>query len=271
MLLEGGHSGLVRLSDSLKTTLTLCAKASLELVSLITPHIASYRELRRLGAMAMAQPAPPAGAVAQAKAVASQIPLETAQRVAYVGAHEVHTLALSGVLLSCFCLESYINTLAYYIFREADLLSLLRQGHGTSAEVLMDAIARMQVRDKWATVGKLTHPQGFDSSRRPFQDFQILFRFRNDQVHDKVINWGSSTSKDPYNGKLPNDLTPLELKHALFAAETYWEMVEEVHRLTSVPAAEFHRHFNLRPWADNTHHDDLRAVSARVAALTLDS
>jgi hypothetical protein len=99
--------------------------------------------------------------------VLSGIPDEVSQKAVYLQGHEIHTLSRSAIFLSCFCLESYINTLAYFLFQEADLLSLISHGHKSSAEVLIDAIAQMTIREKWKTVGKLRDAKGFDPSALP--------------------------------------------------------------------------------------------------------
>ena len=102
---------------------------------------------------------------------------------------------------------------------------------------------------KWETVGKLKKGSGFDRSVSPYQDFKYLFNFRNDLVHDKVVDYKTDRARNRYGGHLPDPVFGmLELEHALYAADTYWAMVEQVHRLTGYPRAAFHRHYNLSPW-----------------------
>ncbi len=264
MFLIGGHSGLVRLSDNLKTTLSLCERSSCVLLALVDPHLSAYREIKRLARDKLEGTLGEEEGNNRIREVLTTIPDEVGGKVAYLHGREIYSLSLSAILLSCFCLESYVNTLAYFLVKEADLLGLIRQGNENSAEVIVDAIARMTIREKWKTVGRLKHDQGFDTSRPPFQDFQILFRFRDDHVHDKVMEWASTDSATRYNKKFPEDLIhPLDLGHALYAAETYWGMVEEVHRLTAVPRADFHRHYNLAPWVDETHRRELMETATR--------
>jgi hypothetical protein len=264
MLLVGGHSGLVRLSGNLKTTLSLCQKSSCALLALVDPHLSAYREIKRLAGEQLEGTLGEKEGDERIREVLATIPQEVGTKVAYLHGSEIHSLSLSAILLCCFCLESYVNTLAYFLFKEADLLGLIRQGNENSAEVIIDAIARMTIREKWKTVGRLKHDRGFDTSRPPFQDFQVLFRFRDDHVHDRVMERGSTDSATGYNKKFPEDLIhPLDLGHALYAAETYWGMVEEVHRLTAVPRAEFHRHYNLAPWLDETHRRELMETATR--------
>lgn len=263
MLLTSGRSGLVRLSDSLKTTLGLCETSTLNLLRIIEPYHHLYRQIQRLARDQLDGKLDWQEAERRSKEVLHSIPEEVGLTIAYLAAHEIHSLALSSVLLSCFCLESYANTLAYFLFNEVDLLRLVQTGNKSSAEILIDAIARMSIREKWRTIGRLKDERGFDPSHPPFQDFQILFRFRDDQVHDKVVEWGSSESSRRYNGKFPEDgVGPLDLGHALFAADTYWGMVQEVHRLTGVPQSDFERHYNVSPWKDESRRKELaRAAS----------
>lgn len=264
MLLAGGKSGLVRLSDSLKTTLELCEASTINLLQIAEPYQPIYREIQRLARDQLDGKIAPDEGDRRTREALQGIPEAVGFKIAYLAAHEIHSLSLSSVLLSCFCLESYVNTLAYFLFNEVDLLGLVRGGNKSSAEVLIDAIARMSIREKWRTVGRLKDARGFDPSRPPFQEFQILFRFRDDQVHDTVVEWGLSESSRRYNGKFPEDgIGPLDLSHALFAADTYWGMVQEVHRLTGVPQADFHRHYNVSPWLNESRRKELARMAKK--------
>ena len=264
MLLDGGRSGLVRLSDSLKTTLNLCEASTVNLLRIVEPYHHLYRESQRLARDQLDGKLDSDEGDRRRREVLDGIPEEVDFKVAYLAAHEIHSLALTSVLLSCFCLESYVNTLAYSLFKEVDLLGLVQTGNKNSAEVLINAVARMSIRDKWRTIGRLKDERGFDSSRPPFQDFQILFRFRDDQVHDKVVEWAESSKQ--YNGKFPEDGMglSLDLGHALFAADTYWGMVQEVHRLTTVPQTDFQgQFFNVSPWQDESRRNELARTARK--------
>lgn len=48
---------------------------------------------------------------------------------------------------------------------------------------------------------RLTGDVGFDKSKAPFQDFQILFTFRDDHVHDKVVPFSDDRARKRYNGR----------------------------------------------------------------------
>lgn len=268
MLLSGGKSGLVRLSDSLKTLLDLCEASTLKMLRLAEPHMAAYRQVQQLAKQHLAGKIALSDDNREMLDALKSVPPDTQRELMYLQAHEIHSLSLTCVLTSCFCLESYVNSLAYFLFNEADLLGLIRSGNESSSEVLIDAISRMTVRDKWQTVGRLKQGQGFDPARLPFQDFNVLFRFRDDQVHDKVVEWGKLDPQKRYNGKLPDGVTePLSLEHALFAASTYWSMVQEVHRLTGVPQTDFHRHYNLAPWLNETRPREIEQIVGKVRTL----
>jgi hypothetical protein len=49
----------------------------------------------------------------------------------------------------------------------------------------------------------------------------------------------------------------------LFAADIYWNMVQEIHRLTGVDAGVFHRHYNLKLWFDEGNRRSLHNLAAR--------
>lgn len=156
---------------------------------------------------------------------------------------------MSVILTSCFCLESYINNMAYYLFKEQDYLGLLKDGHKTSSRLIIDAINKMSVREKWQKVCSLKESDSFDRSRPPFQDFGYLFNFRDDLVHDKVSEFGKDRAKKRYNNRFPDPvLSQLSLKNSQYAAKIYWDMVNKLHELLEVDENEFQKHYNLSPW-----------------------
>lgn len=268
MLLAGGKSGLVRLSDNLKMLLELCERSSKKMLRVAEPHMPAYRQLQQLAKQNLAGKLALSDDNREMLDALKGVPDDTQLELARLQGHEIHSLSVSCVLVSCFCLESYVNTLAYFLFNEADLLGLIRAGNKSSAEVVIDAISKMSVRDKWQTIGRLKNSAGFDAARSPFQDFNVLFRFRDDQVHDKVVEWGGGDPKKRYNGKLPDGVAePLGLTHALFAAGTYWSMVQEVHRLTGASQSDFHQHYNLAPWTNNARRQELESTAREVHAL----
>jgi hypothetical protein len=199
----------------------------------------------------------------QIREVLSAIPLEVAKTGAALQG-QLHSQALSTILMCCFCLESYINSFAYFLLKESDFLGLSRVGRKSSAEAVLDAIDRLSTKEKWTTVGKLGGADGFDRSRTPFQDFRCLFNFRDDHVHDKAVPYGEDRPAKRYNGKFPDPVGGLlDLGYALYAAEVYWSMVHEIHDLTGVEPSEFHRHYNLKPWFGDENWKSLRQLADR--------
>ncbi len=175
----------------------------------------------------------------------------------------LHSECLSVLLNSCFALESYINSLGYRLLQDKRLSSLFHTGHNATAAVDMDAIEKMSPLTKWETMGRLKGGKGFDKSKRPFQDLKTLFRFRDDIVHDKVADYSDDRQIKRYNKKLPDPVFGfLTLHHAIFAADTYWGMVTEIHNILSIDMKKFHRHYNLKPWFDSTFEQEVRKASA---------
>jgi hypothetical protein len=130
--------------------------------------------------------------------ILSVIPQDVA--MAAVGLQgELHSQALSVILTCCFTLEAYANALAYFLFRESDYLGLIRGGHKLCADLLIESFDQMNTARKWETLGRLGQGEGFDRSRSPFQDFQYLFRFRDDHVHAKVRDDSEDYSLKRYN------------------------------------------------------------------------
>ena len=243
MLFPEGASALVRLADAVKLSLDTLGQMTAHAVQVFTPHREAIRTARKAAKEALA-----GGPDAAALSAAISIPPEAAEQAAMLQLR-IHSQALTAVLLCCFTLESYVNSLAYFLLAESDILGLVRDGRRSSADVLFEAIERMSPRDKWSTVARLGKAAGFDRSRSPWQDFDVLFKFRDDHVHDKVVAYSADRASRRYNNRLPDPVNGLlDLGHAVFAATTYWSMVQHVHDLVGVPAVVFHRHYNLSPW-----------------------
>lgn len=256
MIYPDKKSALVRLTDSLKVTLDSCADTTADILDIFKRNKSIVDNLREVARRVQREELP----YSELQRANAAMPQDEAQAAAYLQLR-LHGHALAAVLLSCFCLESYINSLAYFLFGEADYLGLTRKRHTTSADAILDAIERMTARTKWDFLGGLGPGAGFDKSRAPYQDFDVLYRFRDDHVHDKMRDFSEDFGQRRYRGKLPDPVFGiLSLEHGLFAAETYWEMVLEVHHLLDLPAQRFHRHYNLTPWRDGDGKSRLRAL-----------
>jgi hypothetical protein len=249
MLFGDGNSALVGLSDSLKVSLMDCASS-------VEDAIVAYR-------IALPNGAPKTQLEAQKvdkeKLVSAALELKKA-----------HARALSCVLLSCFTIESYINSFSYYALKIRDVLRLMREGRETTAELLFGAIERLSTVEKWDNGAKIGTKLGFDKSKSPYQDLKNLFNFRNDIVHDKVGAYGSEKPKKRYGGRLPDPVFgSVSMVHAMYAAETYWNLVQELHRLSAVPAGDFQRHYNLAPWFNEEARQSLKRAEAEARRANL--
>jgi hypothetical protein len=245
MLVLNKKSGLVRLSDAVKTGLGTCSDTSAEVLQCFSKDESLYRAAEKIFDEAL-------GGRVDLKEAHSKIrstlrPIGDPGHLAYLQT-KLHNQALPTVLTCCFILESYINTLA----------------SSSLPERALEAFNRIsRTLDKWSAFAKVNHGVGFDRSQSPFQDFKILFRFRDDCVHDKLIELSNDRQRDRYNGRLPDPVTGhLDLNHVIWAADVYWRMVQELHRITATPTSTFHRHYNLAPWFN----DDRKRALLRQAA-----
>src|SRR5262245_19887975 len=122
MFNEDGHSGLVRLTDSLKAILSLCARSTWEHLQVVAPFLSAIKESQRLAERASAGELEQHEANARIRKVLSVIPVEASNLSArYL--NEIPSLSLSAILLSSFCLESYINSFANFLSHVPEFLS----------------------------------------------------------------------------------------------------------------------------------------------------
>jgi hypothetical protein len=101
--------------------------------------------------------------------------------------------------MCCFCLESYVNSFAYFLIKDADFLGLAKSGRESSVEAVLDAIDRSSTREKWETIGKMGSTIGFDRWRTPFQDFRSLFNFRDDKCTTKLSLYSEDRAVKGYS------------------------------------------------------------------------
>lgn len=261
MIFPDRKSGLVRLSDSLKIGLDTCNAVTEQILMLYKGSEAFWVFQKEVAEAALRNEITNEQAEQRIRDATTPEHVSVAERGVVLQGH-LHAHALSSVLMCCFCLESYINSFAWFLLHESDLLGLLSRGKPTSVETLLAAIDRLQVKDKWKTVAKLGNESGFDASKYPFQDLGYLFNFRDDHVHDKAVPFSLDRAPKRYNNRFPDPVFGmLDLSHALYAASVYWDMVIELHRLTTVPVDGFQRHYNLSPWF----HEDERTLLKQTA------
>ncbi len=258
MIFGEKKSALVRLSDAVKLGLESSAATSREVLSIFNPYEKSFRAAQTVARRAEAATGAELEAIEkEIQAILAAVPEADVWHGATLQG-QLHTQVLTTALLCCFCLESYVNSLAYFLFDETDFLGLLRGGFSVSAELLLEAIEQMSTREKWKTISRLKGKDGFDRSRPPFQDFVILFNFRDDHVHDKVVDLSDDRTRKRYNNKFPDPVTGLlTLSHGLYAARTYWSMVQGIHEFLGTRPEDFHRQYNLAPWATEKDHSEL--------------
>jgi hypothetical protein len=239
-----------------------------ETISLHQKHADSLKEIRRIAKKHLDSDEVGETWRDEARAASARIPEEEAS--AAISLHyRLHSETLSVILNSCFTLESYINSLAFFLLRERDIIGLVRNSTASAADAFLEAIDRMSALAKWQTIGRLKSESGFDAATSPFQDMKFLFRFRDDHVHDKVVDWGSERAKKRYNDNLPDSFGEfLDLSHAVFACDTYWGMISKVHELVGVPASDFHRNYNLRPWFDDKFERQVRQTAEAYERVT---
>jgi len=221
-----------------------------EIIAHYKKHAAAFSQIRLIAQTHIKNDDYCEEAEKELKSATAQIPMEDAKLVVSLQGR-LHAEVLSVVLTSCFTLESYINSLGFFLLKEWDIIGLVSNSTKSATDAFIKAIDRMSTLSKWETIGKLKSDSGFDPASPPFQDLKILFRFRDDHVHDKLVEWDADRSRKHYNNKFPDPLGQfLVLSHGIFACDTYWAMIVKIHELVAVPTAEFHRHYNLKPWFD---------------------
>lgn len=258
MLFQEKKSALVRLSDCLKFGVGNCFNTTTEVIKAFEKHSQSVAQMREIalsierGSISYEQ------GEASLREASSNIPKDEALQTASLQGR-LHAESLSVLLNTCFTLESYINSLGYFLLKEKDFLGLVSSGHDVTAEIITDAIEKMSTISKWDTLGSLNKGAGFNKSKAPYQNLKVLFNFRNDIVHDKVADYSDGKEDKRYNKKLPDPVFGLlDLTHVVFAADTYWSMVSEIHKLLGTDSAEFHRHYNLSPWFNDDFETQVR-------------
>lgn len=268
MIFQDGHSGLVRLSDCLKAGVGNAFETARAIILFYQKYADELRGMREIGERHKNDYEIRAEALREEVfAISDKIP-DAERRGVLSRQYRLHSEVLGVILTSCFTLESYINSLGYYLLRERDIIGLVRNSTSNAADAFLQAIDKMSTLNKWKTIANLKSKVGFDTAISPFQDVKILFQFRNDHVHDKVVDWDETIDPDKknakklYNGKLPDTFGELlTLSQAVYACDTYWKMIIKIHELVGVPAEEFHQHYNLKPWFDEGFENQVRQTS----------
>ena len=261
MIFPEGKSALVRLSDCIKLGVGNALDTTVELTELHKKFAPQLSTIRQLAREALQSKFPDVAVEEELKRRNGQIPIDEAQKAISLQGR-LHSEVLTVILHACFALESYINSLGYHLIKEKDILGLVAHSTTSTADTFFEAIDRMSTLSKWETLGRLKSNQGFDSARPPFQDLKILFRFRDDHVHDKVVEYGDDRAGKRYGGKFPDPVAGiLHLSHAVYACDCYWNMVTEIHNLIGFSREDFHRHYNLSPWFSKEFEREVRKTA----------
>ena len=272
MIFQEGHSGVVRLSDCLKVNVGNALETARQSVEMHRKHARALKQMRGIARRQLSntkeEKLQDRNCGDKLADVAAGIPIEDV-RAAIMLQGRLHAETFNVLLTACFVLESYINSLGFFLLRERDIIGLFRNSTSAAADALLEAVEKMSAIDKWQTIGKLKTEGGFDSSRSPYQDLKILFKFRNDHVHDKVTDWSAATSRKRYGGKLPETFGGvLDLSHAVYACDTYWCMVQKIHELVGVATSEFHGRYNLSTWFDKPFEQEVRKTASVTSGIS---
>jgi hypothetical protein len=261
MLFQKAYSPLVRLSDTIKSCLLQCELLTSNFFVLYDPYKGVFGDIKSISSMALDGKLDQDFAESQIAKLTNAVPRKTLHTLPILH-QQAHAFSLSVILNSCFTLEAYINALSYYLLYEPNSEGkMLLPRTGDLDNIDYDEFERKSPYYKWYRVSKLTGGDGFDKGVSPWSDFEILFKFRNDHVHAKVRNYSADYHLVQYSGKLPDPLSgSLDIGHAIYAAEVYWNMIQEIHKLLSISSVEFHRHYNLMPWIDG-HYTNLKELA----------
>lgn len=255
---EQKKSGLVRLSDCIKHGVFNIAQETEELNKVIVSQNSQLQYQKEVLAKVEKGEIDSGQAIELIKT--NGMSIEAATRGAALQS-AIHNQCLTTILSTCFTLESYINSFAYYLSKQHGPKGRL---NGTKLPY-SEEFKNLSTVNKWIKVVKISTGIDYqtDAVDNPFGDLNILFKFRNDHVHDKVVSMSNDKSSSRYNGKLPDPVFGLlDIYHVLFAVDTYWYLIKWVHRQIGVSQEEFHMHYNLSPWISSEMEKEIRNIAA---------
>ncbi|PGL66846.1 hypothetical protein [Bacillus sp. AFS055030] len=254
---EQKKSGLVRLSDCIKHGVYNAAQDTKELNIVSLSQKSQIQYSKEIAAKMEKGEIDPSEAEELIKT--NGMSLDDAIRGAAIQS-ALHNQCLTTILTTCFTLESYINSFAYYLAKHHG-----RKGKLNGKQLpYTDEFTKLSTVKKWIKVVKISTGIEYrtDAADNPFGDLKILFKFRNDHVHDKVVGMSNDKSLTSYNGKLPDPVFGLlDINHVLFAVDTYWNLIKWVHRQIGVSQEEFHMHYNLSPWISPEVEKEIRDIA----------
>jgi hypothetical protein len=175
--------------------------------------------------------------------------------------YAIHNQCLTTILSTCFTLESYINSFAYHLSKHYGSKGKLNGTKLPNSE----EFKKLSTVNKWIKVVEISTGIEYQTNvdNNPFSDLNILFKFRNDHAHDNVVSMSNDKSLYRYNGKLPDPVFGhLDIFHVLFAVDTYWYLIQWVHKKIEVSQDEFHMQYNLSPWISSEMAKEIRSIAA---------
>lgn len=246
MILTDKTSSLVKLSDCSKFAILSCIDTSEQYLEIAKKHASTNKQIQKIAKKVESGAAEYTELESKIKELTDdEFTSDSFQAVALQG--KLNSECMLFIVNCCFTLESYINTLAHYLFDTKNLANVKSDTENGVMPFFMEAFDKQSTVAKWEFIGKLKGHK-FDKSKPPFQDLKVLFSFRNDMAHDKVNDFNVEVPKK-YNNKLPNFMSDLLiLEHALFAAQVFQDLVKELKILLGDVIEEFQKHYNLSPW-----------------------
>lgn len=271
MLFKDKKSGLVKLTDSIKININDCLQLTAELIDcyehpsgvLSELHaIAKEPELVRI--CNKIENKENLSAVEKIKFLTYNRTLENLSHensiedagLVLVMRGKLDQRSVSLILNCHFCTESYVRS--FYHFFKDELVNTVTQGKFDD----------MGTKTRLETFG-LTESDSNGKNIHPLVlDFEILSRYRNDFVHGNITNTDTEKALERYKGKLPDQVFGLlDLSHVVFAADTYWKIVDEIHKCTGLKKSDFHKHYNLSPWFDADFESEVRKMAERFSKI----
>jgi hypothetical protein len=117
MLFAERYSALVRLSDTVKVQLETCGALTDAVLAYYDKHRSAITNAQALARDLLRNHQLPDDADERVRAALQSVPQHDAWNAALIQA-ALHSFALTTILGCCFCLESYVNALAFYLFRD---------------------------------------------------------------------------------------------------------------------------------------------------------
>src|SRR5277367_6991030 len=133
MIFSTGKSNLVMLSDCLKLGVGNAFETTKQVMSLYSKYGAAYKEIQDIARKHLENEAASENVMEKIRAASAEIS-EDEGRIAISLQYRLHAETLSVILNSCFALESYINSLGFFLLRERDIIGLVRNSSASAVD-----------------------------------------------------------------------------------------------------------------------------------------